>query len=132
MKRIVRMIVFTSVAVIATSLWNKGFIVKINPYNFLLTVLAISVLYYIIGPILKLILLPFNIITLGLASTLVFFLLFYFVLTKFSLIEIKEWVFSGVSIYGLVIPKMKIGYFANIILSTMSVSTIINLLGALL
>lgn len=118
MKKIFRMIIFSAVAIFLTAYWNKGFIIKLDPTIFIKTSLMIALVYYLIIPVSKLILLPLNIITLGLFSTVFYAVVIYFLLSNMSLISIKEWVFSGI----------RISNFYNIFISSFSISTIINLL----
>lgn len=132
MKKIARMMVFSAGALFITSLWNKGFVVNFTPTAFLKAVIVIALIYYLIIPISKVILLPLNIIFLGLASAVAYFLIFYFIINKSSVIEVKSWLFPGLHIAGLAIQKTNISYLGNIVLSSLSISFIINLLESLL
>ena len=132
MKRITRMIIFSAVALYLTSLWNGGFKVNFNPYVFIRTILLVAFFYYFIIPIAKFIFLPINLLTLGFLSTVIYFLLFYFFITRFSLVEIKAWTFPGISLNGLVIKSLPVNYLANLLLSSISLSFIINFLEAIL
>jgi len=116
------MIIFSAGAVYLTSLWNKGFEVDFTLSLFLRTVLIIA----------KLILLPINLLTLGFVSSIIYFILFYLVITRFSLIDIHAWDFPGFNVLGFTLPKMHIGYLSNILASSVSLSVIIQLLGILL
>lgn len=118
MKKIFRMIIFSGAALYLTALWNKGFKIDLNLMIFLKTTLMIALVYYLIIPVSKLILLPLNIITLGLFSTIFFAVVIYFIMSNMSLISIKDWVFSGI----------KISRTLNIFIASFSISTIINLL----
>ncbi len=118
MKKILRMIVFSGVAIFITSLWNKGFTVNLDPMIYLKTSLIIALVYYLIIPASKIILLPLNIITLGLFSTIFYAVIIYYILSSLKLIGINEWVFYGI----------KISSFVNVFISSFSISTIINLL----
>ena len=57
MKKLLRMIIFSGVAIFLTALWNKGFIVKDDPMIYLKAALIIAAVYYLIVPASKLILL---------------------------------------------------------------------------
>lgn len=118
MKKILRMIIFSGIAIFLTALWNKGFVIKMDPLIYLKASLIIALVYYLIVPISKLILLPLNIITLGLFSTVFYAIVFYFLLSHFDVISIKEWIFL----------ENKISVLVNIFVSSFSISTIINLL----
>lgn len=132
MKKLFRMFIFSSLALYLTSLWNKGFILKYDTKSLLLTVFLIILLYYLAIPITKLILLPLNILTLGLVSLIAYFLLFYFVISHFPLLKIEGWEFPGLTLFGITISKMKIGYLQNLIVSALSLSFVINALESVL
>jgi len=120
------MIIFSALAIYLTSLWNKGFVVPLNLSDFFQGVIVIAIIYYFINPLTKIVLLPLNILTLGMVSFIAFFIIFYFFVSSFSFIEIKEWVFPGISWYGFNLEKMDINYLGNLILSSLSISLIIN------
>ena len=132
MKKLFRMLIFSTVAIFVTALWNKGFIIKADPMTYLKAALIISAVYYLIVPISKLILLPLNILSLGLVSVIFYAAIFYFLLSRFNLISIEEWVFSGGKLLGITIGKMEISSLSNIFISSFSISTIINLLEAII
>lgn len=64
--------------------------------------LILSLLFYIAAPIVNLIMLPFNLLTLNLTSWLLNILLLYIWTLLVSEIHITSWQFSGVS-FGLII-----------------------------
>lgn len=127
MKRFTRMLIFPASAIFLTSLWNGGFAVNFTPQVFVKTVILLSIFYYLVVPITKLVLLPVNILTLGFVSSIVYFLLFYLFITRFSLISIKPWDFQGLSLANILIPKIHIGYFTNLLLTSFSLSFLIQL-----
>jgi len=116
------MIVFSAIAIFLTSVWDKGFIIKPDLMIYLKATLLIALIYYLVVPLSKIILLPLNFLTLGFVSVIVYCFLFYFLTNYFSLIEIKSWNFSGYNFSQL----------ANIFVSAISISTIINLLEKIL
>ncbi len=132
MKRITRMLIFSAVALYLTSLWNAGFKVNFNPHIFVRTILLVAFFYYLVIPISKIILLPINLLTLGLLSTLIYFILFYIFITRFSLVQIKPWDFPGLAFYGISIKSFQVDYLLNILFSSISLSFIINFLEAVL
>jgi len=128
MKKILRMIIFSGVAIFITALWNKGFIIKPDLTIYLKAVLVIAAVNYLVLPVSKIILLPLNIITLGLVSVVFYAFIFYFFLNHYNLIIIKEWIFPGVKLLGITLGEIKISGISNIFISAFSISTIINLL----
>jgi len=126
------MLIFSAVALYLTSLWNEGFKVNFSPYIFVRTVLLVTFFYYLVIPISKIILFPVNLLTLGLLSTVLYFVLFYVFITRFSLVQIKPWEFTGLTFNGLAVKSMQINYPLNLLLSSISLSFIINLLEGIL
>ena len=122
------MIIFSAVAILLTSLWNKGFVIKDEPLTYLKAALIIAAVYYLIVPVSKLILLPLNILTLGFVSVIFYAAVFYFLLNRFQLINIKEWVFPGIKLFRITLAETKISGLSNIFITSFSISTIINLL----
>jgi len=122
MKRIIRMIFFSAIAIYLTSLWNQGFIVNSSFDGFIKTTLIVGLIYYLILPIVKILLLPLNFLTLGFASLAAYILIFYFFINHYGIIQISAWEFNSFQItYGL-----------NVILAALSVSIIISLIDNLL
>ena len=128
MKKILRMIIFSGVAIFLTALWNKGFAIKQDQMIYLKAALLIAAVYYLVLPISKLILLPLNIISLGLVSVIFYSAVLFFLFDRFSLITVKEWTFPGLKFFSLVVNEMKISRTLNIFISSFSISAIINLL----
>ena len=128
MKKLFRMIIFSVAAIFLTALWNKGFVIREDPIVYLKAALIIAAVYYLIVPVSKLILLPLNILTLGFVSVIFYAVIFYFLLNRFQLINIGEWVFPGIKLFGITLTEMKISGLSNIFISSFSISTIINLL----
>lgn len=126
------MVLFSAAALYITALWNSGFTVRIDVVSFTMSAVVVGVLFYFIKPMTKLVLFPLNILSFGLASFLVFSFLFYLIVTSFSLVMIQSWVFPGVKVLSVTIPKMTISGLQNIILSSLSVSVIIKTLEKIL
>lgn len=132
MKKLFRMVVFSALAIYLTSLWNKGFILPNTLSMFIKATLAITIIYYLVLPISKLVLLPLNIITLGMMSFLVYLFALHLLNSGFNFITIKDWVFAGASFLGLTVPKTSINYLFNLVLSSFSISFVINFLEQIL
>jgi len=126
MKKIFRMIIFSALALIFTSFWNKGF--QLNPSAFISATLVLAIVFYLIVPLSKIVLLPLNIITLGLMSFLVYLAILHLISDAFHLFTITSWTFPGASILFVTIPKTHIPYIGNLVLSSVSISSIINVL----
>lgn len=128
MKKLFRMFIFSAFALFLTSLWNKGFILTDSVNSFIISVISITIIYYLIAPVLKLILLPLNIISFGIASFCCILFLLHMLSSGFHLFSITQWTFKQINVLGFLIPTFKISYVLNLILSSVSISGIINTL----
>lgn len=113
---------FAGLALFLTSLWNKGFVVHYDASTFIRTIAITATLYYLVRPLMKIIFFPINLFTFGLVSTLAYCSLFYLINSQFNGVEIKEWAWRGHAITQL----------QNIVLSSMSVSVIMGVLGKII
>lgn len=127
MKKILRKIIFSAAAIYLISLWNEGFIVRNDLMTYLKASSVIALVYYLIVPVSKLVLLPLNLITFGMVSLAFYSFALYFLLNKFSLIQIKAWTFSGPT-FGVIVVPFEISLVFNVLLVAFSISLIINLL----
>ncbi len=122
------MLLFSAFSLAVTSLWNRGFIISPDLASYVKASIAIAIIYYFITPITKLLLLPLNLITMGLMSTIAYFILFYLVFHAIPIITIRTWISPELSYNGINISSYHIGYWQNVVLSAISVSSIINVL----
>lgn len=132
MKKLFRMVVFSALAIYLTSLWNKGFILPNTVAMFVKATVAVSIIYYLVLPISRLVLLPLNMITLGMMSFVVYLFALHLINSGFNFITIKDWIFPGLTFLGLTIPKTSVNYLFNLVLSSFSISFIINFLEQIL
>lgn len=131
MKKIIRIIIFSSIAIYLTSVWDKGFQISSNINDFIILTFLIGLINYLIIPLSKIVLFPINFLTLGLASFLVYILALHLISSS-DLITIKSWLFPGINLFFFHIPKLSINYLENLILSSLLLSSIINTLEKLL
>ena len=132
MKKIFRMIIFSGLSLYLTSLIIKGFVITNDLKTFILASIFLAIVYYLLTPILKLILLPLNILTLGFFSIVVYVFLFNYVINKINFVNIGPWTFPGYNFYGFSLPRIEFNYWLTLISSSIFYSTIINLLELLL
>ncbi len=132
MKKIFKAPVIAAAAIFLTAFWNKGFILPKTIEGFILAALFITVTVYLLIPLSKIILLPFNLITFGLMSFIFYLFLLHIVSSGFGWIIIKAWHFPGFGIFGINIPAIDLSYLGNLILSALSITTIINILNVII
>lgn len=128
MKRIFRIFIFSCFALFITSFWNKGFLLHTATTDFIKAAVALTILFVLIRPIMKVVFLPFNMLTFGLFSFFIYVLLLYIASSWYGFFSIKAWEFLGLHLGIITLPKIHFSYFANLVLSSFSLSSIINVL----
>lgn len=132
MKKITRMIIFSATSLFFLDWINSGVIVPTDFKRLLISILLIALIYYIINPVLKILLLPINIITLGFASFAAYILIFITFNDSLSLISFKTWDFPGLSYQFLIIKKFTLSPLFNKIFSAFFIASVISFLELLL
>jgi len=128
MKRIFRIFIFSCFALFLTLYWNKGFEIPSTALDFVKAGIALTILFIIVRPLMKIIFLPFNILTFGLFSFFVYVLFLSILSSWYGLFSILPWKFYGLNLIIISVPKMNISYIGNLVLSSFSLSSIINAL----
>lgn len=86
----------------------------------------LSLMRFFLRPLLNLVALPFNLLTLGLSSFLVNAIILYFLTVIVSEISIAPFVFPGISFAGVIIPKIALNLFLAYIVSSIILSLIVS------
>ncbi|PIV08884.1 hypothetical protein COS52_00410 [Candidatus Roizmanbacteria bacterium CG03_land_8_20_14_0_80_39_12] len=131
MKHIFRIFIFSFFAMFITSYWNRGFQLPATSFEFVKTALALTILYVLIRPLMKIIFLPLNIITFGLFSFFLYVFMLHILASSYDLFSIHPWQFEGLSLFVVTVPKTNISDLSNLVLSSFSLSSIINALDQL-
>lgn len=79
--------------------------------TYLLAGLVLSILYKVLKPILSLISLPLNILTLGATSFFINILIFYISTSIIPNVSINPFIFQGANFAGFIIPRMYLNSF---------------------
>lgn len=131
MKSIFRIFIFSCFALFLTSYWNKGFQLPTETAAFVKAGIALTILFVLVRPLMKVVFLPLNIITFGLFSFFLYVFFLHILSSWYGLFSIHAWKFDGLSISIVFIPKTSISYISNLVLSSFSLSSIINALDQL-
>ena len=86
----------------------------------------LSLMGFFLRPLLNLVALPFNLLTLGLASFLVNAIILYLLTVIVSEISIVPFVFDGMSFAGVIIPKFFLNLFFVYIISALILSIMVS------
>jgi len=128
MKSILRKIVFYTVALFVTAQVLSGIQISGGPGGFILAGIALSVLFLIVKPILSIITLPLNIITLGLFSFITNAIIIYLLTIIVPNVSISAFRFSGLSFFGFVVPGFFVNDFFAFVLISVLISFIVGFL----
>jgi putative membrane protein len=128
MKTILRGIVFYSVALFLTAQILQGVKMTGGLTTYLVGGIVLSILFFLVKPVLGIITLPLNIITLGLFSFVVNAIILYLLTIFVPNISITAFKFSGFSFLGFVAPQFSINNFFAFITASILISFIVGFL----
>ena len=97
-------------------------------HNQLIHRIVLSILFVIVRPILSIVTLPLNIITLGLFSFLINAIILYLLTIIVPGISIAAFEFNGFSFLGFIVPQLPINGFFAFIVASILLSLIIGFL----
>lgn len=124
MKQIVKEIVINSVALYLISLFILGLRIEGGLKNYLICGLLLLLGDYVLKPIINLISIPFNVLTLGFFSSITNALILYFITIIFPKIIINGFYFQAISYKTISIPS----FYVTRILSYLVISFIIQVI----
>lgn len=132
MKSILRIFLFHVIALITISLLlGNSFTIGAGIQNLLMAAVILTLLNVLLKPIIKILFLPINALTLGLFSLVINAGVFYLFLRLVPAIRISAWTFPGFTFEGITLPKTQLGYFGTIFVASFISSLITNLLSFL-
>lgn len=128
MKSIVRNIAFYSFALFVISQILVGVKVSGGFWDYILGGVVLTLLFLIVKPILGIITLPLNIITLGAFSFLINVIILYLLTIFVTSISVGAFTFNGFSFAGFVVPKFSLNNFFAFVIASILLSVIIGVL----
>lgn len=126
MKSILRRVVFYSFALFLVSQFISGLSISGGFTAYILGGFVLTILFMIIKPILSIITLPLNIITLGLFSFVVNAIILYLLTILVSNISISSFVFEGLNFAGFIVPQISVNTFFAFITVSVFLSFIVG------
>lgn len=124
MKNFLRNTLFNSFSIFAISQVISGVKVDGGLPTYILGGVALTILLVLLRPILNILTLPLNIVTLGFFSFLTNVIIFYLLTVFVSGISITAFTFPGLSYMGFVIP----GFYFNVLFAFILVSFLQSLI----
>ena len=128
MKSIFRNVVFYSVSLFLTSQLITGLKISGDLTTYVIGGAVLSVLFFIVKPILSIVTLPLNIITLGFFFFIINAIILYLLTIFVSNIAIAEFSYPGFAFAGFVIPSFYVNNFFAFIVVSFVLSFIITFL----
>ena len=128
MKRIVRSFLFHVFALWMTSQLTAGIVILGNWQSLFIAGFILSVLVFLVRPLLSILFIPINILTFGLLSWVVNVIILYLLTLVVTAVEVHPWVFSGIAWGGFVIPQAQIGYITSLVIASFLVTGTVQLL----
>lgn len=90
--------------------------------------LILSLLMLIVKPVLKILFIPINLITLGLLSWVINVIVIYLLTLLAPNVSVSAWYFPGVAWQGFTIPGTQLSYLICLIITSLCVTGITNFL----
>jgi len=132
MKSIVRNITIYSSSLFLLTQALSGVKVSGGVTTYIIAGAALSLMFVIVKPILSIITLPLNLVTLGTFSFLINAIILYLLTVLVSGISISPFVFKGFSLVGFVIPSISLNTFFAFIVASFFLSIIVGLISWLI
>lgn len=124
MKRLLRYFAANLFALYLVTFYNSGFTISGGGGTFLYAALLLSMINMFIKPLLKILFLPINLITLGFFSWVINIFALYLLTLIVPQIRIDAWTFSGFQSVWFSLPSFHINNYVNFILCAISLSII--------
>lgn len=126
MKRIARGVVINSFSLFLLAQIFSGVKISGGIQTFIFGGFFLSLMGVFLRPLLNLLTLPFNVLTLGLASVFVNVIILYLLTIIVSEIVITPFVFPGFGFAGIIIPKISLNLLFAYLASSLALSVIVS------
>lgn len=128
MKRYLKEVFINLVALyLLSQVLNQGVVFANGWGTIALTAVALTFLNKAIKPIIKVLFLPINLLTLGMFRWVINVLILFLLATLIPNFQIKSFLFPGFSSQGFSIPSTDLGFFWVLIISSLMLNLFISL-----
>lgn len=128
MKGFLRSVVYHVFALWLTSALVPGISISGNVWGMLSAGCALAIMMMLLKPLVSLIFLPINMLTLGLLSWFVNVIVLYLWTVFVPNVSLSPWTFPGFSGAGFTLPSVALNFLWTLILVSLLVSSIVALL----
>ena len=119
MKGIIRSFLFHIVALWFTTQLLPSLVIIGNWQTIVGAGMVLTLLTLFMQPLLKILFIPINFLTLGLASWLINVILLWLLTVVVPQVQVRAWNFGGISAAGFRIPPMHVSYGWSLIVTTL-------------
>lgn len=127
-RKFLRSLVYSAVALFLTSQIIPGFEIAPGLFNLLIVTLVLTLLNWLVRPLVKLLLLPINLVTLGAFRWLTTIVILYLLTWVIPEVNIFSFPLHTIPVIGIVLPQIFVGKFIATLLTTLSFTTIRRLI----
>jgi len=127
-KKLLKLILVNSMALYAINQISEGFIFAGGTQTLLKTAAFLAIFAYLAKPVLKLLLLPINVITLGAVGSLLDVFGLYLAQMLIKGLEITNFYFPGFDYNGIIIPSFTLSTFASYIVLSFLLNLFIGII----
>jgi len=131
MKGLFRSIIYHVFALWLTSTLIPALSISGNLWGMLSAGGALTLMMMLLKPLLAIIFLPVNILTLGLLGWLVNVIVLYLWTIFIPNVRLTPWVFPGISTAGFVVPAVNLSYTWTLIAVSLVITAIVTVLGSI-
>ncbi len=129
MRKILRSVVFYVFALWLTSAMIPALSISGNLWGMLSAGFTLAIMMIILKPLIALILLPVNILTLGLLRWFVNVIVLYLWSVLVQQVTLLPWTFPGFSWGGFIVPTANLSYTWTLIIVSLVITAIVTVLG---
>lgn len=129
MKKLLRSVVFHVFALWLTSAMIPALSISGNLWGMLSAGFTLAIMMILLKPLISLILLPVNILTLGLLGWFVNVIVLYLWTALVPQVTLQSWSFPGLSWGGFVVPTASVSYTWTLIIVSLVITAIVTVLG---
>ena len=128
MQKLLKSFILTAIALYFTTVIIPGFIIQPGLINILVTTLVLALLNTFIRPLIRLLLLPVNLLTLGAFRWLINIILLYLLTLIMPEVEINGFLLTEIPLLGNLLPQASVGPFIAIVLTSIALSLSLSFL----
>lgn len=128
MKWFLRSVVYHIFALWLTSTMISSLTITGNLWGMLSAGLMLALMMALLKPLLSLVMLPLNMLTLGLFAWVVNVIVLYLWTVFVPNVGISAWIFPGVSAYGFLVPEITLSYTWTLIVLSLVITFMVTVL----